>query len=75
MTEREKTFLDDLTEEQRNEVWQLLVYTIKEMREELAIEMENTAAMWKMEGKLKSRKTLRAFQECIDITRGVKVVD
>jgi len=40
----EKNFLDELTEEQRNEVWKLLVYTIKEMREEIAKEIENTAA-------------------------------
>ena len=50
----EKSFLDELTEDQRNEVWKLLVYTIKEMREEIAKEIENTAADWKMAGKIKS---------------------
>ena len=68
----EKSFLDELTEDQRNEVWKLLVYTIKEMREEIAKEIENTAADWKMAGKTKSRKTLRAFKTSASIARGVE---
>ena len=68
----EKSFLDELTEDQRNEVWQLLVYTIKEMREEIAKEIENTAADWKLAGKVKSRNTLRAFKSAASIARGVQ---
>jgi hypothetical protein len=68
----EKTFLDELTEEQRNEVWQLLVYTIKEMREEIALQIENTAADWKINGMTRSRKTIKAFKECASIARGVR---
>jgi hypothetical protein len=68
----EKSFLDELTEDQRNEVWKLLVYTIKEMREEIAKEIENTAADWKMAGRIKSRNTLRAFQTAASISRGVE---
>ena len=68
----EKSFLDELTEDQRNEVWKLLVYTIKEMREEIAKEIENTAADWKMAGKIKSLNTLRAFQTAASISRGVE---
>jgi len=68
----EKSFLDELTEDQRNEVWQLLVYTIKEMREEIAKEIENTAADWKLAGKVKSRNTLRAFKSAASIARGVE---
>jgi hypothetical protein len=70
MTTEDKNFLDELTEDQRNEVWKLLVYTIKEMREEIAKEIENTAADWKIAGKLKSRKTERAFQTSASIARG-----
>lgn len=72
MKEKEKTFIDDLTEEQRDEIWDLLVYTIKEMREEIATQIENTAANWQNFGKLKSRKTKQAFKECAGIARGVK---
>jgi hypothetical protein len=68
----DKSFLDELTEDQRNEVWKLLVYTIKEMREEIAKEIENTAADWKMAGKVKSRNTLKAFKESASIARGVE---
>ena len=71
----EKSFLDELTEDQRNEVWKLLVYTIKEMREEIAKEIENTAADWKLAGKIKSRNTMRAFQSAISIARGVEDAD
>lgn len=68
--QKEKSFLDELTEDQRNEVWQLLVYTIKEMREEIAREIENTAVDWKLSGKTKSRKTIRAFETAAQIARG-----
>ena len=71
----EKSFLDELTEDQRNEVWKLLVYTIKEMREEIAKEIENTAADWKMTGKIKSRNTLKAFKAAASISRGVEDED
>jgi hypothetical protein len=68
----QKNFLDELTEDQRNELWKLLLYTIKEMREEIAKEIENTAANWKLAGKVKSRNTLRAFQSSASIARGVE---
>jgi len=68
----EKSFLDELTEDQRNEVWKLLVYTIKEMREEIAKEIENTAADWKVAGKIKSRNTLKAFKEAASKSRKVE---
>ena len=71
----EKSFLDELTEDQRNEVWKLLVYTIKEMREEIAKEIENTAADWKITGKIKSRNTLKAFKAAASISRGVEDED
>jgi hypothetical protein len=67
----EKTVIDELSEEQRDEVWKLLVYTIKEMLEEIAKEIENTAADWKISGQLKSRKTQKAFKISAAIARGV----
>ena len=66
----EKNFLDELTKDQREEVWKLLVYTIKEMREQIASEIENTAADWELSGKLKSRKTKQAFKQSAGIARG-----
>jgi hypothetical protein len=68
----EKIFLDELSEEQKNEVWKLLVYTIQEMREEIAKEIENTAADWKISGQLKSRKTEKAFKISAAIARGAE---
>lgn len=72
MTTKDKNFLDELTEDQRNEVWKLLVYTIKEMREEIAKEIENTAADWRIAGRLKSRKTEKAFKISAAIARGAE---
>lgn len=68
----EKTVLDELSEDQKNEVWKLLVYTIQEMREEIAKEIENTAADWKLSGQLKSRKTEKAFKMSAAIARGAE---
>ena len=68
----EKTVLDDLSEEQKNEVWKLLVYTIQEMREEIASEIENTAANWKVIDKVNNRKVFKAFKASAAIARGVE---
>lgn len=68
----EKIVLDELSEDQKNEVWKLLVYTIQEMREEIAKEIENTAADWKISGQLKSRKTEKAFKISAAIARGAE---
>jgi hypothetical protein len=42
------------------------------MREEIAKEIENTAADWKIAGKIKSRNTLKAFKAAASISRGVE---
>lgn len=70
MNENKKNFLDDLTEEQRQEVWDLLVYTIKEMREDIAQKIENNAANWKIYKNVNNRKVFKAFKESAQIARG-----
>jgi hypothetical protein len=62
--------LDDLTEDQKHDVMQLIIITVKEIREQIAGDIEATIPLWKSKGLLKSRRTEKAFQISAAIARG-----
>ena len=64
-----KTF-DDLTDEQKADVMELVILTVKEIREQIAQDIEATVPLWKKMGLLKSRRTEKAFKICAAIARG-----
>ena len=66
----ENKTLDDLTEDQKYEVMQLVILTVKEIREQIAGDIEATIPLWKSKGLLKSRRTEKAFQISAAIARG-----
>lgn len=61
---------EDLTDEQKEQVWEFIVYTVKEIREQIAQDIVYTANVWNQYGKLKSRRTVKAFEVCAAIARG-----
>lgn len=61
---------DDLTEEQKAQVWDFIVFTVKEIREQIATDILGTAELWKNKGLNKSRRTQKAFQISAAIARG-----
>lgn len=61
---------EDLTDEQKEQVWEFIVYTVKEIREQIAQDIVYTANVWNQYGKLKSRRTAKAFEVCAAIARG-----
>jgi hypothetical protein len=63
-------WVDDLTDKQKEEVWNFIVFTVKEIREQIAKDIEATIPLWKSKGSLKSRKTQKAFKVCAAIARG-----
>lgn len=62
--------LDDLTDDQKKDVMDLVVLTVKEIREQIAADIEATVPLWKRMGYLKSRRTMKAFKVCAAIARG-----
>lgn len=67
--------LDDLTDEQKANVMQLIIVTVKEIREQIAQDIEATAPIWQRLGYLKSRRTAKAFKVCAAIARGQNEVE
>jgi hypothetical protein len=62
--------LDDLTDEQKNNVMELLVVTVKEIRHQLEQDILFTQQIWERKGFLKSRRTRKAFEACRAIVQG-----
>lgn len=62
--------LDDLTDDQKANVMDLIILTVKEIREQIAQDIEATVPLWKQHGKLKSRRTEKAFKVSAAIARG-----
>ena len=61
---------EELTDEQKKQVWYFIVETVKEIREQIAQDILATADLWMAKGQLKSRKTSKAFLVSAAIARG-----
>jgi hypothetical protein len=59
-----------LTDEQKAEVWEFIVYTVKEIRNDIALDILATSDLWKSQGLNKSRRTQKAFDICAAIAWG-----
>jgi hypothetical protein len=64
------SLVDDLNDEQKQYVMNLIITTVKEIREQIAQDIENTAPVWQKLGYLKSRRTKAAFKVAAAIARG-----
>jgi hypothetical protein len=61
---------EELTEKQKEEIWDFIVFTVKEIRDQIAIDIEGTSELWKAKGLNKSRRTQKAFDISAAIARG-----
>jgi hypothetical protein len=61
---------DELSDKQKEDVWNFIVFTVKEIREQIAKDIEATIPLWKSKGLLKSRRTEKAFEASAAIARG-----
>ena len=62
---------EDLTDEQKKQVWDFIVFTVKEIREQIALDIEYTYEVWSQHGKAKGRRVKKAFEVSADIARGL----
>jgi hypothetical protein len=60
----------DLDEDQKAYVMNLVITTVKEIREQIAQDIEATVPVWQRLGFMKSRRTKAAFKVCAAIARG-----
>jgi len=61
---------EELTDEHKEQIWHFIVETVKEIREQIAVDIEGTSELWKAKGLNKSRRTSKAFQISAAIARG-----
>jgi ribosomal protein S17E len=61
---------ESLTDEQKQQVWDFIVFTVKEIRNEIANDIYATSYLWKHKGLNKSRRTQKAFEISAAIARG-----
>ena len=61
---------EELTEKQKEQVWDFIVFTVKEIRDQIAVDIEGTSELWKSKGLNKSRRTQKAFDISAAIARG-----
>jgi hypothetical protein len=61
---------EDLSDEQKQYVMELIIITVKEIREQIAQDIEATVPVWQRLGFVKSRRTRAAFKVCAAIARG-----
>lgn len=61
---------EELTDEQKEQVWDFIVFTVKEIREQIALDIEYTYEVWAQHGKAKGRKVKKAFETSAAIARG-----
>jgi len=62
--------LDDLNDDQKAAVMQLIIVTVKEIREQIAKDILATIPLWQKFGWIKSRRTKKAFEASAAIARG-----
>ena len=61
---------EELTEEQKNNIMNLIITTVKEIRTQLDQDILFTQQIWERKGFLKSRRTRKAFDACRAIVQG-----
>ena len=61
---------EELTEKQKEQIWEFIVFTVKEIRDQIATDIEGTSQLWKVKGLNKSRRTQKAFDISAAIARG-----
>lgn len=70
MEQKNKDWTDDLTEEQKNNIMNLVITTVKEIRYQIDQDILFTQQIWERKGFLKSRRTRKAFEACRATVQG-----
>ena len=61
---------EEISDEHKEQIWHFVVETVKEIREQIAQDIQGTSDLWKAKGLNKSRRTTKAFEISAAIARG-----
>lgn len=65
-----KDWTEELTDEQKANIMDIIVTTVKEIRYQIDQDILFTQQIWERKGFLKSRRTRKAFEACRAIVQG-----
>lgn len=68
--DEQKSVIAELTDEQKQYVMDLIVTTVKQIREQIDQDIMFTQQIWQRKGFIKSRRTRKAFEACRAIVQG-----
>lgn len=65
-----ETWLEELDDDRKAVIAEIVILTVKEIREQIAMDILATIPLWERHGWLKSRRTRKAFEAGAAIARG-----
>jgi hypothetical protein len=64
------SWIEELDEDKKKDIMEMIIMTVKEIREQLDQDILFTEQIWERKGFMKSRRTRKAFQACRAIVQG-----
>lgn len=63
-------WIEELDEDKKKELMEMIIMTVKEIREQMDQDILFTQQIWERKGFVKSRRTRKAFEACRSIVQG-----
>lgn len=63
-------WIEELDEDKKKDLMEMIIMTVKEIREQMDQDILFTQQIWERKGFVKSRKTRKAFEACRAIVQG-----
>ena len=63
-------WIEELDEDKKKDLMEMIIMTVKEIREQMDQDILFTQQIWERKGFLKSRRTRKAFEACRSIVQG-----
>ncbi len=64
------SWIEELDEDKKKDLMEMIIMTVKEIREQLDQDILFTQQIWERKGFVKSRRTRKAFEACRSIVQG-----
>ncbi len=63
-------WIEELDDEKKKDLMEMIIMTVKEIREQIDQDILFTQQIWERKGFVKSRRTRKAFEACRSIVQG-----
>jgi len=64
------SWIEELDEDKKKDLMEMIIMTVKEIREQMDQDILFTQQIWERKGFVKSRRTRKAFEACRAIVQG-----